>query len=131
MRPSQEHIYDCQILSIIRNQEKSISEKIFDLSRYVDGLIQAGAFKVDKQARQQITDCAGEEKEGTVMQISYNGFTGELVKLENMGHEFARSGTSINFYGLSIFDSGKQVTHSFAGVKLEDIKFLNGEVSFK
>lgn len=57
------------------------------------------------------------------MQVSYNGFTGELVKLERH--------TVYCYYDLSIYDSEKQVTHSFTGVNLEDVKFLGGEVSFK
>lgn len=57
------------------------------------------------------------------MKVSYNGFTGELVKLERA---FCRPAS----YDLSIYDSEKQVTHSFTGVKLEDTKFLGGVVSF-
>lgn len=65
------------------------------------------------------------KKEDT-MQVTYNGFTGELVKLERKPQPmFERY-----FYDLSIYDSEKQVTHSFAGVKLEDVKFLGGEVTF-
>lgn len=38
---------------------------------------------------------------------------------------------TIEFYDLSIYDSEKRVTHSFTGVKLEDVRFLVWEVSFK
>ena len=82
------------------------------------------------------------KKEDTTMQVTYNGFTGELVKLELLQTE--RKMTTINvisghtvyqkdiiLYDLSIYDSEKQVTHSFTGVKLEDMKFLGGEVSFR
>lgn len=66
------------------------------------------------------------------MQVSYNGFTGELDSL-------VRTTITVNSlcvsrqetaYDLSIYDSEKRVTHSFAGVKLEDVKFLGGAVSF-
>ncbi len=57
------------------------------------------------------------------MQATYNGFTGELVKLEKT---FCKP----QFYDLSIYDSEKQVPHSFTGVKQEDMKFLDVEVSF-
>lgn len=68
------------------------------------------------------------KKETTTMQVSYNGFTGELAKLERkpdmkMCHGY--------IYDISIYDSEKQVTHSFTGVNLEDVKFLGGAVSFQ
>lgn len=60
------------------------------------------------------------------MQVTYNGFTGELVKLERKPQPmFERY-----LYDFSIYDSEKQVTHSFVGVKLEDVKFLGGAVAF-
>ena len=68
------------------------------------------------------------EKEAT-MQVTYNGFTGELVKLER--EDLRAFGVKDRIYNLSIYDSEHRVTHSFAGVKLEDVKFLSGEVSFK
>ena len=66
---------------------------------------------------------AFEEKEATTMQVTYNGFTSSPVKLEKT---FCKP----QFYDLSIYDSEKQVTHSFTGVRLEDVKFSGGEVSF-
>lgn len=59
------------------------------------------------------------------MKVSYNGFTGELLKFERRSrfHEAA-------IYDLEIFEIDMDVTHSFYGVKLEDVKFLSGEVSF-
>lgn len=67
------------------------------------------------------------EKEAT-MQVTYNGFTGELVKLER--EDLRAFGVKDRIYNLSIYDSEHRVTHSFAGVKLEDVKFSGGEVSF-
>lgn len=65
------------------------------------------------------------EKEATTMQVSYSGFTGELDKLER-GYL-----TSVGIvYDISIYDSDKKCTHSFTGIKLEDVKFLDGAVSF-
>ena len=65
------------------------------------------------------------DKEDT-MQATYNGFTGELYKLER-----AYECMGCIFYNLSIYDSDKKVTHSFTSVKMEDLKFSGGEVSFK
>lgn len=65
------------------------------------------------------------EKETPTMQVTYNGFIGELDKLER---EYRPSIGIV--YNLSIFDGDKAVTHSFTGVKLEDVKFLGGAVAF-
>lgn len=59
--------------------------------------------------------------------VSYNGFTGELVSLVK-DYDLAKSGESP--YVLSIYDGEKRVTHTFGGVKLEDIKFMGGVVAF-
>lgn len=68
------------------------------------------------------------------MQVTYNGFTGELVKLERVPRDRADVPIGAKFsrlpFDLSIYDSEKNVTHSFTGVKLEDVKFLGGAVSF-
>lgn len=76
------------------------------------------------------------KKEKTTMQVTYNGFTGELVKLEKK--ETGRytvtpydTAKHPEFgYDISIYDREKNVTHSFTGVKLEDVKFSGGAVSF-
>ena len=64
-----------------------------------------------------------DKKEDATMQVTYDGFTGELVKLEKT---FCRPQS----YNLAIYDSEKQATISFTGVKLEDVKFLSGAVTF-
>lgn len=74
-------------------------------------------------------DYAMQKKEDHTMQVSYNGFNGELVKLELKVFDKI-SYTATRTYSLSIYDSEKQVTHSFDGVKLRDVKFLGGAVSF-
>ena len=61
------------------------------------------------------------------MQVTYNGFTGELVKLERIKCP-PLSGAHI--YDISIYDDENRCTHSFTGVKLEDVKFLGGAVTF-
>lgn len=65
------------------------------------------------------------KKEEPTMQVSYNGFTGELAKLERYS-----CGTGKWTYELNIYDSEKKCAHLFAGVKPEDVKFLGGAVSF-
>lgn len=79
------------------------------------------------------------KKEAT-MQVTYNGFTGELVKLERVS-EIAKLSNNPYFqgqtlqrgswnYDLCIYDAEKKATISFVGVKLEDMKFLGGAVTF-
>lgn len=64
------------------------------------------------------------------MQVTYNGFTGELVKLEI--HEQLRSVSEgvVRVCDLTLYDSEKQATISFTGVKFEDLKFFGGAVAF-
>lgn len=59
------------------------------------------------------------------MKVSYNGFTGELVKLE-------RDFNIINCrkYILVIRDGEKAANISFDRVNIEDVKFIGGAVSF-
>lgn len=69
-----------------------------------------------------------EKEEKSTMKVTYNGFTGELVKLEQEDlHAF---GVKDRIYKISIYDSEHQVTHSFTGVRLEDVKFLGGVITF-
>lgn len=67
-----------------------------------------------------------EKKEDTTMQVTCNGFTGELVKLERKFNPMCGRYD----YDLSIYDSEKKVTYSFTGVKQEYFKFLGGVVAF-
>ena len=70
------------------------------------------------------------------MQVTYNGFTGELVKLEKKEtgrytlSPFDTEKHPVFGYDLTLYDSEKQVTHSFTGVKQDDMKFSGVEVSF-
>lgn len=70
------------------------------------------------------------------MQVSYNGFTGELVKLEKKATgeytitSYDTKKHPVWGYDLSIYDREKKVTHSFTSVNLEDVKFIGGTVSF-
>ena len=62
------------------------------------------------------------------MRKSYNGFTGELVKLE--AKDLRAYGICEKQYDLSIYDNEKGAAISFTGVKLADVKFHGGAVSF-
>lgn len=81
-------------------------------------------------------DIGTEKKEATTMQVTYNGFTGELVKMEKK--ETGRYTVTpydtekhlVFEYDISIYDREKKATISFTGVKLEDVKFLGGAVAF-
>lgn len=70
------------------------------------------------------------------MQVTYKGFTGELVKLEKKETErytlspFDTEKQPVFRYDLTLYDSEKQITYSFTGVKLENVKFLGEAVTF-
>lgn len=70
-----------------------------------------------------------ERVEKPTMKVSYNGFTGLLLKLEAKISEL-RMISGAAPYSLDIWDEDKHVTYSFNGVNLADIKFLGGAVSF-
>lgn len=57
------------------------------------------------------------------MKVTYNEFTGELVKLERTHYGDCR-------YSISLYDDDKNVIHSFNLVKLEDVKFSGGVITF-
>lgn len=67
------------------------------------------------------------EMEATTMQATYNGFTGELVKLERIK---CPPFNGAHIYDISIYDSEKNMTHSFTGVRMEDMEFSGGVVKF-
>lgn len=69
-----------------------------------------------------------QEKEAHTMQVEYNGFTGELVKLERK--DLRVFGIEGSEYSLVIEDKEKHVKHDFDNVKMENVKFLGGAVSF-
>lgn len=80
------------------------------------------------------------QQEEPTMKVSYNGFTGELVKLEvttNIKGTLQINGADYSKevferkYNLEIYDSEKKVTHSFTNVNLKDVKFLGCSVSFE
>lgn len=70
------------------------------------------------------------------MKVTYNGFTGELVKLERKetvitsGPFECRGAVRVNLYDLSIYDDKNKCIHSFTGANLEDVKFSGGVMIF-
>lgn len=90
---------------------------------FTDGMRQNGWIVTNLQVNESIL------KEVSTMQVSYNGFTGELDKLTRSDF-YPRNDPCKMLYDLSIYDSEKQATYSFTGVKLEDVKFLGGAVAF-
>lgn len=64
-----------------------------------------------------------EKEEKSTMKVTYNGFTGELVRLERTQYGDSR-------YSLSLYDGDKNVTYSFSCVRLEDVKFSGGVMIF-
>lgn len=72
------------------------------------------------------------KQEEPTMKVSYNGFTGELVKLERKTTLGVYVHTDYHIeYDLSIYDHEKKVTHSFTNVNMKDVEFLGGSVSFE
>jgi hypothetical protein len=72
-----------------------------------------------------------EKKEATTMQVTYNGFTGELVKLERTFTTYPHVAEFATYdLVISVLQNGVCAKVSFTGVKLEDMKFLGGEVTF-
>ena len=84
--------------------------------------------KSSKQYEKAITHfLISNEKEATTTQVTYNGFTGELVRLERIK---CPPLNGAHIYDISIYDDENRCTHSFTGVKLEDVKFSGGAVTF-
>lgn len=70
------------------------------------------------------TNTEDTKKEETDLKVSCKGAIGELV---NLKREEVISGF---VYELEIYDKVKKVTYLFHNLKLEEIKFLDGAVSF-
>lgn len=76
------------------------------------------------------------KKEATTMQVTYNGFTGGLVKLERKvidPESLYIDSVPIKFadgYELQIFTPDNSGIVAFTGVKLKDIKISGGAVTF-
>lgn len=74
------------------------------------------------------------------MQVTYNGFTGELVKLERKatqifsykpdGEMNAKTFFVEPGFNLVIYNESNGEIRAFSDVKLEDVKFLGGAVTF-
>lgn len=86
-------------------------------ARYIESFIREETEKDDK-------------KEETAMTVSYKGFTGELVKMERKMVPLMAPNLCSFSYDISIYDGEKQANISFTGVRLEDVKFLGGAVTF-
>lgn len=70
------------------------------------------------------------KQEGDSMKVTYNGFTGELVKLEKYEDDKAARRGGWPLYDLAIYDSEAKAAHCFEDVKLEDVKFMGGVMTF-
>ena len=74
------------------------------------------------------------EEEHHMIQVSYKGFTGELVKLEKTRDPakevFLVPSVVGESYSISIYDPETKATHSFADVFPQDVKFLGGATVF-
>lgn len=59
------------------------------------------------------------------MQVTYKGFAGELVRLEQTGIE--ECGRLVHrTYSISIADDAKKVTYSFTDVDMRNVAVLDG-----
>lgn len=97
---------------------------------------QKAAAEVISESLQYMTAQIKNREETTTMQVTYNGFTGELVKLEKketgryMVTPYDTAKHPVFGYDISIYDREKKATISFTGVKLGDVKFGGGAVTF-
>lgn len=67
----------------------------------------------------------GYKMEDAAMRVTYQGFTGELVRLEQTGVE--ECGRSVHrTYSISIADDEKKVTYSFADVDMRNVTIIGG-----
>lgn len=74
--------------------------------------------------------CYNKKEEKPAMKVTYNGFTGELVKLEKYENDKAARRGGGPLYDLAIYDSEAKATHCFEDVKLENVKFMGGVMTF-
>lgn len=100
-------------------------------TRIFSGIIDTHKEEWKKLAERLINEAMQDKQEEPTMKVSYNGFTGELVKMERKTPLGVYVYTDYHIeYDLSIYDHEKKVTHSFTNVNLKDVKFLSGSVSF-
>lgn len=65
------------------------------------------------------------------MQVTYNGFTGELVKMERTFDPYPYVAKYATYdLTITILKEGVCADVHFANVKLEDVKFNGGAVAF-
>lgn len=100
-----------------------------DLCEYFDA--QECACTHDGAERKESKKEEENNVEEPTMKVSYNGFTGELAKLEKKEFHYRDPDWSEMGYELIIYDAEKKVTHSFKCINLKDVKFLGGSVSFE
>lgn len=121
---------------VVAEQIQEMSSGIRLLTKKLDSIeieparIESIISENQKKLTQDVVDCfnnwmRNKESEECSMKVSYNGFTGELVKLE-------RDFNIINCrkYILVIRDGEKAANISFDRVNIEDVKFIGGSVSF-
>lgn len=87
------------------------------------------AIKKCDEALKEIIENEIMKQEEHTMEVTYNGITGKLVKLERPFAALSNFADT-TIYDLTIYNTEKKATVSFTGVKLADVKFSGGEVSF-
>lgn len=98
----------------------------FNHTYWLQEAIQQAANKCDENLRNSLLE---KNKEEHTMKVTYNGITGELVKLERPFAALSNFADT-TIYDLTIYNTEKKATVSFTGVKLADVKFIGGEVAF-
>lgn len=72
-----------------------------------------------------------EKKEEYTMQISYNGFTGELVKMERTFAPYPYVAKYATYdLTITVLKEGVCADVHFTGAKMEDLQFHGGAVTF-
>ena len=76
-------------------------------------------------------DIGTEKKEATTMQVTYNGFTGELVKLERTFAPYPYVAKYATYdLTITVLKEGVCADVHFTGAKMEDLQFHGGAVTF-
>lgn len=123
-----ESIGATELIGTERNRDEWGSEKA-----WVKSVIRKNSDKYRKIIVEALNE--KEEPAMSVLKAECKGVTGELAKLEKKSvspdcNVMLKRMTPETVYDISIYDSEKRAAISFAGVRLEDVKFLNGAVTF-
>lgn len=98
---------------------------------HMDWIIKNGIKKCNEALKEIMENEIVGHKEANTMQVTYNGFTGELVKLERTFAPYPYVAKYATYdLTITILKEGVCADVHFTSVRLEDVEFSGGEVSF-